>query len=72
MVETTPSDPTVFDLQSLQEDKNPHVPEGTPIKDDMRPLVLYTYTKSPNARVNLEFLIAKGIYGAIDFILLSF
>lgn len=41
---------------------------ATPIKDGMRPLVLYTYAESPNARANLEFFIAKGVHGAADFI----
>ena len=37
-------------------------------EDGMRPLVLYTYAESDNARANLEYFIAKGIHGAADFI----
>jgi hypothetical protein len=42
--------------------------ETIPITDDLRPLIIYTYAESPNARQNLEFFIAKGVHGAADFI----
>lgn len=44
-------------------------PERSPgsIKDEKRPLVLYTYAESENARTNLEFFIKKALHGAAHF-----
>jgi len=44
-------------------------PEMLPVstKDERRPLVLYTYAESENARANLEFFIKKALHGAADF-----
>ncbi len=39
-----------------------------PNEIETRPLVLYTYAESDNARANLEYFIVKGIHGAADFI----
>lgn len=36
--------------------------------DDLRPLVLYTYAESPNARANFEFFVRNGLHGRADFI----
>lgn len=36
--------------------------------DDLRPLVLYTYAESPNARANFEFFLRNGLHGRADFI----
>ncbi len=46
------------------------VPEvaSQPNEHETRPLVLYTYAESDNARANLEYFVAKGIHGAADFI----
>ncbi len=44
-------------------------PEISPvsIQDERRPLVLYIYAESENARANLEFFIKKALHGAADF-----
>jgi hypothetical protein len=39
-----------------------------PIKEKNRPLVIYIYAESDNARANLEFFIKKGLHGAADFV----
>ena len=44
----------------------PTVPTST--KNTDRPLVLYAYAESENARQNLEFFLEKGIHGRADFI----
>lgn len=36
--------------------------------DDLRPLVLYTYAESENARANLKFFIRNGLHGRADFV----
>lgn len=33
-----------------------------------RPLILYAYSESDNARINLEFFIAHGLHAAADFV----
>lgn len=35
---------------------------------DLRPLVLYTYAESENARTNLAFFIRNGLHGNADFV----
>lgn len=37
-------------------------------KDELRPLVLYTYAESENARLNLKFFIRNGLHGMADFV----
>lgn len=37
-------------------------------KDELRPLVLYTYAESENARLNLQFFIRNGLHGMADFV----
>jgi hypothetical protein len=39
-----------------------------PITD--RPLILYAYAETPNARTNLEYFVAHGLHAAADFIFL--
>ncbi|PSR78492.1 hypothetical protein BD289DRAFT_376621 [Coniella lustricola] len=41
---------------------------NTATADDLRPLVLYTYAETPNARSNLEFFIRNGLNGKADFV----
>lgn len=36
--------------------------------DDLRPLVMYTYAESENARTNLKFFLRNGLHGRADFI----
>lgn len=36
--------------------------------DDLRPLILYTYAESENARSNFEFFIRNGLHGKADFV----
>jgi hypothetical protein len=73
-LEQRPVDSTAFDSEFLEifplegDEESAQEIAATPIKDGMRPLVLYTYAESPNARANLEFFIAKGVHGAADFI----
>ena len=73
-MEQRPVDSTAFDSEFLKilplggDEESAQEIAATPIKDEMRPLVLYTYAESQNARANLEFFIAKGIHGAADFI----
>ena len=38
------------------------------INTNDRPLVLYAYSESENARENLEFFIEKGLHGRADFV----
>lgn len=33
-----------------------------------RPLILYAYAETPNARANFEFFLAHGLHGAADFV----
>lgn len=35
---------------------------------DLRPLVLYTYAESDNARANLHFFVKNGLHGRADFV----
>lgn len=44
---------------------NNHSGEGD---EDLRPLVLYTYAESENARTNLAFFIRNGLHGNADFV----
>lgn len=37
-------------------------------QDDLRPLILYTYAESENARTNLKFFLQMGLHGQADFI----
>lgn len=37
-------------------------------EEDLRPLVLYTYAESENARTNLAFFIRNGLHGNADFV----
>ncbi|KAI1077088.1 hypothetical protein F5B20DRAFT_281420 [Whalleya microplaca] len=39
-----------------------------PIQKSARPLILYAYKESENARQNLEFFLHQGLHGAADFI----
>ncbi|ROW06020.1 hypothetical protein VMCG_04633 [Cytospora schulzeri] len=43
---------------------------STPASDEpsLRPLVLYTYAESDNARANLNFFISNGLHGNADFV----
>ena len=50
------------------DEESPSGVASVPEKDETRPLVLYTYAESDNARTNLEFFIAKGIHRAADFV----
>lgn len=36
--------------------------------DELRPLVLYTYSESENARTNLKFFLRNGLHGRADFV----
>ncbi|KAI1342426.1 hypothetical protein F5Y15DRAFT_412935 [Xylariaceae sp. FL0016] len=42
--------------------------ESLPSKNSNRPLILYAYKETPNARENIEFFLDQGLHGAADFI----
>jgi hypothetical protein len=56
---------TVLGLDGKKDDSQVASPLN---EDETRPLVLYTYAESENARANLEYSVAKGIHAAADFI----
>jgi hypothetical protein len=42
---------------------------GWPLKSSPdRPLILYAYFETPNARANIQYFITHGLHGAADFI----
>lgn len=72
----TKDDPSVGITPSLQPGSIHLKPDTPPsaIEDDKnversdRPLILYAYAESENARTNLEFFLKKGLHGKADFV----
>lgn len=56
-----------FGAGSGDDETNASTSTATAAEDDLRPLVLYTYAESDNARENLRFFIQNGLHGRADF-----
>ncbi|KAE9373643.1 hypothetical protein N431DRAFT_465921 [Stipitochalara longipes BDJ] len=67
-VDTAPSVSALLDVAPLEDEETFEETESIPIHDELRPLIIYTYAESPNARANFEYFVAKGVHGAADFI----
>lgn len=62
---TTSSQPGLLHLKI---DQLSTVDDAENVERSDRPLVLYAYAESENARANLEFFLKKGLHGKADFV----